>query len=153
MRVIRFKNKFVEYIPEQLECGVLYISMENNVGVHSCACGCGKEVVTPISPTDWQLKFDGVSITLEPSIGNWAFPCRSHYFIRNGVVTWAGKMSNEAVRYGKDRDKSAKARYFNQNEPTEITKLASDAMKNLAKVEPKDVELSWMDRIKRWFAI
>lgn len=123
MRVTRFKNRFVEYIPEQLEEGVLYLSMENNVGAHSCACGCGKEVITPISPTDWHLQFDGVSITLEPSIGNWAFPCQSHYFIRNSGVRWADKMSDEAIKYGKDRDKFAKKRYFDQSSSgLEVTK-------------------------------
>ena len=28
--------------------------------------------------------------TLDPSIGNWSFACRSHYFMRKGRVVWAG---------------------------------------------------------------
>jgi hypothetical protein len=48
-----------------------------------CACGCGKEVVTPLSATDWKLIFDGKTVSLDPSIGNWGFPCRSHYWVRN----------------------------------------------------------------------
>jgi hypothetical protein len=36
---------------------------------------------SPLSPTDWKLTFDGVSVSLHPSDGNWSFPCRSHYRI------------------------------------------------------------------------
>jgi hypothetical protein len=52
-----------------------------------CCCGCGHEVVTPFSPTDWKLTFDCVSVSLYPSIGNWSPPCRAHYFIECG---WNG---------------------------------------------------------------
>jgi len=34
-------------------------------------------VVTPLSPTGWSLIFDGETVSLYPSIGNWNFPCRS----------------------------------------------------------------------------
>ena len=40
-------------------------------------------MVTPLKPTDWKLTFDGKTITLYPSIRNWNFACRSHYWIRN----------------------------------------------------------------------
>jgi hypothetical protein len=68
---ITFQHEFVESFPETLEQRVLYISMPYSTATHQCACGCGNEVVTPFSPTDWQLHFDGVSISLTPSIGNW----------------------------------------------------------------------------------
>jgi hypothetical protein len=80
------KHEFVEQIPERLNDGVLYVSMSFGTVVHKCACGCGSEVVTPLSPTDWKLTFDGESISLHPSIGNWSFACRSHYWITNGQV-------------------------------------------------------------------
>jgi hypothetical protein len=35
----------------------------------------------PISPADWQLAYDGDTVSLTPSIGNWGFPRRSHYWI------------------------------------------------------------------------
>jgi Family of unknown function (DUF6527) len=66
-------HEFVEYIPDELKDGVLYVSMPFATVAHKCCCGCGKEVVTPLSPTDWTLIFDGKSITLDPSIGNWSF--------------------------------------------------------------------------------
>jgi len=82
-------HKFVEYIPMTLEEGVLYVSMEVGTVIHKCVCGCGREVVTPLSPTDWNLTFDGESISLYPSIGNWNFECKSHYWIQNNKVKWA----------------------------------------------------------------
>lgn len=116
MRQTRFAHEFVEYIPDQLVEGVLYVSMHYAVASHKCACGCGREVVTPLSPTDWQLRFDGVAISLEPSIGNWNFPCRSHYFIRGGLVRWAGDMSKAAIDHGRAMNKRVKANFYASKE-------------------------------------
>lgn len=112
MRQTRFSHEFAEYIPDQLAEGVLYVSMQYAVASHKCACGCGREVVTPLSPTDWQLRFDGVAVSLEPSIGNWNFPCRSHYFIRAGYVRWAGDMSQSAIDHGRAMNQIAKANFY-----------------------------------------
>jgi hypothetical protein len=80
------QHKFVESIPDKTEDGILYISMNYCTAVHRCACGCGNEVVTPLSPTGWQLKFNGKNVTLFPSIGNWNLKCKSHYWIINNKV-------------------------------------------------------------------
>ena len=80
--------EFVEFIPEKIQDGRLYISMKYATAVHKCCCGCGNEVVTPFSPSDWHLLFDGEKVSLHPSIGNWNFKCRSHYFIRNNNIIW-----------------------------------------------------------------
>ncbi len=85
----KFKLQFLNQLPPTLEAQTLYISMEYGTVIHLCACGCGRKVVTPISPNDWKLTFDGRSLTLSPSIGNWQYPCRSHYWIRNSRVEWA----------------------------------------------------------------
>lgn len=112
MKLAKFSHRFVEHIPTSMDDGVLYVSMEYATAIHKCACGCGSEVVTAISPTDWEMTFDGDSITLEPSIGNWNFPCRSHYYIRRGVVRWAGDMSTHHIEQGRSRDRAKKAEYF-----------------------------------------
>ncbi|MBK7970270.1 MAG: hypothetical protein IPK08_15745 [Bacteroidetes bacterium] len=65
------QHKFVEFIPDVIEGGVLYISIEYCTAIHKCACGCGNEVVTPLSPTDWEITFNGKTVSLDPSIGNW----------------------------------------------------------------------------------
>lgn len=91
---------------------------------HRCPCGCGREVVTPLSPTDWRLTFDGRAISLEPSVGNWSFPCRSHYFIRSGHVRWAGDMRESDIEFGRARDRSAKEQYYSSGPSLSATSAA-----------------------------
>ena len=105
-------HEFVEFIPEVLKDRTVYVSMEFATVVHKCCCGCGNEVITPISPTDWQLTFDGKSISLEPSIGNWSFDCKSHYWIKRNKVRWAPRWSQEEIAGGRAHDRRAKERYF-----------------------------------------
>ena len=83
------QHKFIEFVPDILEDGVLYISVLHCSAIHKCVCGCGNEVVTPISPDDWQLSFNGKSVSLRPSIGNWNFDCKSHYWITNNEIKHA----------------------------------------------------------------
>ncbi len=88
--------EFVEFAPPELTEGVLYISMAYASAVHKCCCGCGEKVVTPFTPRDWKLTFDGDSVSLYPSIGNWSFKCRSHYWIENSTVKWADQLMKRA---------------------------------------------------------
>ena len=88
MIVDTFQPVFVEYAPAILEPGRLYISMRYHTVLHLCACGCGEEVVTPLDPDEWQLFFDGKTVSLYPSIGNYRFPCHSHYYITKNKVRW-----------------------------------------------------------------
>jgi hypothetical protein len=111
-------HRFVEYIPEQLESGILYVSMSFATGAHLCCCGCGREVVTPFSPTDWQLNFDGESISLEPSIGNWSFECCSHYWIVQNRVNLARRWSQKRIKVGRAHDQMTKQRQFDAKERT-----------------------------------
>lgn len=114
MRVERFEHRFVEHFPEQLDVGVLYISMSFASAAHLCACGCGKEVVTPLSPVAWRLTFDGEGVSLSPSIGNWSFPCRSHYWIEKSEVDWSYDMSERQIRAGRARAQAARTSHFGQ---------------------------------------
>ncbi len=66
----KLEHRFVERIPRAPEPGVLYISVEYATAAHSCACGCGEEVMTPLTPTDWKMTFDGETVSLSPSVGN-----------------------------------------------------------------------------------
>lgn len=98
-RILQMKHKFVEFLPDQLESGVLYVCVQYATASHKCCCGCGRDVVTPISPTDWQLIYDGRSISLTPSIGNWSYPCRAHYWIKRNRIMWeAGDFAEEILR-------------------------------------------------------
>lgn len=106
------QHEFVERIPDGVQDGVIYISLPYATAVHKCACGCGQEVVTPFSPTDWSMVFNGETVSLAPSIGNWSFPCRSHYWIERGRVVWAGDMSDQRIADGRSRDARRKAAFY-----------------------------------------
>jgi len=98
-----FKLEFVHYMPKELNQGVLYISMEYSLVMHLCACGCGEKVATPLSPDDWKLLFDGETISLHPSIGNWDFPCESHYWIKKSKIIYAERWNEKEIQRKKDR--------------------------------------------------
>lgn len=112
MRHHTLQHRFVRNAPRELEPGVLFISMEYATAVHSCCCGCGERVVTPFTPTDWRMTFDGESVTLNPSVGNWNQDCRSHYVIERNRVIECGQWSDAHVEAERRRDKLAKAEYY-----------------------------------------
>lgn len=111
---MKLKHEFVEFIPEQLDNGIIYISIPYATASHKCPCGCGNEVVTPLTPTDWSLFFDGVSIGLDPSVGNWSFDCKSHYWIKKNRVVWAKKWSDEMIIMNRKLDLELKKSYYNE---------------------------------------
>ena len=95
---------FVDFIPETLEQGIIYISWRYSTAAHLCCCGCGREVITPLNPAKWQLTEVEGDVSLHPSVGNWSFPCQSHYWIRNSRIFWAGAISPEMIVAVKLRD-------------------------------------------------
>ena len=99
-KLSRLDPRFVEFLPDKLEDGKLYVSMQYATASHKCCCGCGRDVVTPISPKDWQLMFDGRTVSLTPSIGNWSYPCRSHYWIKGSRVVWDGTPARSPTKRG-----------------------------------------------------
>jgi hypothetical protein len=110
----QIRHEFIELAPKTLDEGVLYVSVEYSSAVHNCFCGCGIKVATPISPTDWKLTFDGDTVSLWPSVGNWDFPCRSHYVIKRNVVHWAGPMTREEIQEGRAADDRRKEAYYGE---------------------------------------
>ena len=112
MKVSQITPQFVEFIPENIAEGVIYISEKYATSIHKCACGCGREVVLPISPAKWQLRKSGSTVTLHPSIGNWDYPCGSHYWIRQNRIVWAGSMTARMIAQVKERDRIDQQRYI-----------------------------------------
>jgi len=137
-------HEFVEYIPNNLKDGTIYVSLAFATVAHKCCCGCGKEVVTPISPTDWQLMFDGESISLYPSIGNWGFDCKSHYWIRHNRVQWAPRWSQKEIEAGRSQDRLAKERYFDSTKPPAVNETKAGAGRP---AEGKSEESFW----RKWW--
>jgi hypothetical protein len=118
---LKIKHEFVEFIPKVREEGVLYVSIPYATAVHNCFCGCGTKVVTPISPVGWELSFDGESVSLKPSVGNWSFPCRSHYVIKRDKAVWVGDLSDVEIARGRARDRSLREVHFDAK-PAQILK-------------------------------
>jgi Family of unknown function (DUF6527) len=104
--------EFVEFIPDDLKEQTLYISITYCTVAHKCCCGCGREVVTPLSPTAWHLIFDGKTVSLYPSIGSWSLPCQSHYFIKKNRVIWAPKWTKRQIERGRAQETKARERYY-----------------------------------------
>lgn len=102
--VEHFQLRFVEYIPDEVEAGVLYISRRFSTATHLCCCGCGREVVTPFNPAKWNIFERDGKVSLSPSIGNWSFPCRSHYIVSDNRILWAGSMSADVIAAVQSRD-------------------------------------------------
>src|SRR5258706_14955064 len=120
----RLEHRFLHHIPERLEPGVLYISMDFATAVHRCCCGCGEEIVTPFTPTDWRMTFDGETISLRPSVGNWNIPCRSHYVIERSRVAEALPWTDDEIVDEWRRDKAAKEKFYDVAAPAEVNNLA-----------------------------
>ncbi|MEP6676763.1 MAG: DUF6527 family protein [Ferruginibacter sp.] len=106
------QHKFQDTIPEIIEEGILYISIKYKTASHKCICGCGNEVVTPITPTDWQITFDGKTVSLSPSIGNWYFDCKSHYWIVKNEIVHSSPWSTKEIEKGRNKDKNRKKKYW-----------------------------------------
>lgn len=135
------RHEFVEYVPDHLEEGVLYVSIPFATVIHSCFCGCGSEVVTPLSPTDWQLMFDGKTVSLDPSIGSWNLACQSHYWIRNNRVEWSRRWSRREIEMERARDRRAKQDHF----------ASGEVSSNVREERKQTVVELWRKVKKRWF--
>lgn len=95
--ITRVRPRLVTAIPEHPDTGVFYVSIEYATTLHLCACGCGHEIVLGISPNDWKVCWDGPTISVSPSVGNWSLPCRSHYVIRRNRIHWVRTWNNEEI--------------------------------------------------------
>jgi hypothetical protein len=139
VRLRELQHQFVDSVPEELEPGLIYVSIPFATAAHLCPCGCGAEINTPFSPTDWMLMFDGVSVSLYPSIGNWTVPCESHYWIEHNRVLWAERMSDSKMKSLRARERRLKAKYY--GEPVGFTDTDDDAGEDTS---------GFLSRWRRW---
>lgn len=108
----RFAIQHVMQMPAVLEPGVLYVAAAYGAAAHLCACGCGSKVRTPLGPSEWMLREDRKGPTLDPSIGNWQRPCRSHYWITEGRVHWDEPWTADQVAAGRRRELERRNAYY-----------------------------------------
>ena len=130
MRASHVGHEFVEFIPNELEHATLYVSIPYATCVHLCFCGCGERVVTPLSPIDWRLTFDGESVSLDPSVGNWNLDCESHYWIECGRVRWAARWSRDKIEANRARARGAKERYYARADDAPPPRMARAARRS-----------------------
>ncbi|OAJ60551.1 hypothetical protein A6V36_01795 [Paraburkholderia ginsengiterrae] len=149
MRFKQLEPRFVKSIPRELELGVLYVSMEYGTVVHGCCCGCGNEVVTPLTPTDWSLTFNGEAISLWPSVGNWNLPCQSHYVIRSNKVIEAGAWNKAKIEAEQRRDKKGKAEFYAQVD-RQPDKSPAPLIAAAPAVQERHAEKSIWEKLCRW---
>jgi hypothetical protein len=112
VRVASLRPEYVEFIPKNLEDGVLYVSRKFQTASHCCCCGCGTKIVTPLRETDYRLATNGNLVSLYPSIGNWNHPCQSHYWIKDGAVVWAAPMTKAQIQAGRAHDDALRQAHF-----------------------------------------
>ena len=97
---------FVESFPTPMEPGVLYVSTAYSTAGHICPCGCGREVVTKLSPARYKVTYDG-EISLSPSVAATGLPCNSHYFITRGALDWHGQLNPRQAQRARAADRYA----------------------------------------------
>lgn len=117
MKIPSLRPEYVKHIPEALELGVLYVSEEFETAGHLCCCGCGEEIFTPLNAAKWRVMKNAQTgaVSLRPSIGNWKYPCQSHYWITNNSAIDAGPMSNKAIDAVIKRDQRDRDLYIKEN--------------------------------------
>lgn len=143
MRVAKIRPSFVEFIPDELDDGVLYISDRYKTCSHKCCCGCGEEVVTPLSPAEWRLTRQGNVVSLWPSIGNWDYRCRSHYVIDRNQVKWAASLSARQIASVQRRDAADLKRMVS------LRNAAKDAVDPVTLNKTAQPASTWQ-RLLRW---
>lgn len=81
---------FVDIIPEELIQNTLYISEKYKTATHLCLCGCGEKTITPLGGgLMWDLvKENNGTVSLIGSVGNYSYPCKSHYIITKNVANF-----------------------------------------------------------------
>jgi hypothetical protein len=152
MRHKKLEHRFVDTVPETLVPGVLYVSMEFGTVVHSCCCGCGEEVVTPLTPTDWKLMYDGETVSLWPSVGSWTLRCNSHYIIEQSRVIGSGKWTPAQIAAERRRDQAAKAKFYGTLSPELESEVAVPATSTpIVPVAQLKKPLGRWARLRRWW--
>jgi len=109
--IVNFQIEFVDSVPEIIKERKLYISISFSTAIHLCPCGCKEEVVTKIAPHRWNMTYDGETVSLYPSVGNWSLPCKSHYWIKKNKVVWAESWSAKRIEKVREKERKDNKRF------------------------------------------
>lgn len=90
----RFRSSHVVELPDVLRPCFVYVEGEDGeawVAAFLCPCGCSEVIQLNLLPEQrprWALtEHDDATVTLHPSV-NRRVGCRSHFFLRAGLVDW-----------------------------------------------------------------
>lgn len=151
MKTKTIRPKFVVQFPAVFEQGVLYVSDEFETAGHLCCCGCGEKVITPLNPAKWRLRKEGGTVSLSPSIGNWNYPCKSHYLITKNQVIEAGQLDAGKIKAVQRRDRQDMERYVAVVN-ARTGKSPERAQESLAQIVPKKSFMSeFVTLLKKWW--
>lgn len=84
LKQVEIEPVFVEQMPDLYQQGKVYISEKFEVSKHLCLCGCENMTVMPLDDGSkwWKLvKENNGTVSFIGSVGNYNFPCKSHYII------------------------------------------------------------------------
>ena len=73
-----------EYIPDELEPGVVYVGRSYCCASFLCPYGCGDHVVIRIESNQhpcWTIEGNSIKPSIQKLLG-----CKSHFHITNGIV-------------------------------------------------------------------
>lgn len=144
MRVNTVTPTFVDIIPAHLDPGKLYITIEYNAVLHLCCCGCGRKVSTPLSPAQWQITYDGQTVSLYPSVESDGFPCQSHYVIRNNRVNWVEQLPKETARTRRLADHHAVESYIKE-------RTSESSSPSTVPDAGTSMRRTWLQKLKRFW--
>ena len=136
MRLTSIQPKYVAHVPDHLEEGILYISEGFRICSHLCACGCKEEVVTPLSKAEWRLERDRQLVSLYPSIGNWNYDCKSHYYIEENRIRWVQKISAHKIKRVQQRDAIDLQRMLDPSRSRRDGSTSTTSRSNEKKLDP-----------------
>lgn len=140
-KTFSIEHEFVDRIPAERKERTLYVSIPFATAVHNCMCGCGAKIVTPLSPPQWKLTFDGDTVSLWPSIGNSGLACRSHYVIEGNKVHWAPTWTDNQIASGRARDRSLRNLYY-----TEPPSMPVPTATTTVGAKPSPDRVNWLQR-------
>lgn len=99
IRKVRIEPIYVEFMPDfkDMEEAKIYISGKYKTAIHRCLCGCGLKTALPLDciidgvDHGWKLikeNKEGTIVSFTPSVGNFQYPCKSHYIITKNVANF-----------------------------------------------------------------
>lgn len=133
--MMMLEPRFVKFIPDRLQEDILYVSYEYNTAIHLCACGCNNKVVTPISPIQWSYNYNGESVSLHPSIGNWNFDCKSHYWVKDNQIIWADKWDTQKISQVQQVEEKEVSNYFEEKNDSKKDDFFTKLLKYFKMIE------------------